>query len=91
MNQDISNIYFYILTDIRDEKIWVDGTDAPREGHWIWASTGHDVISSFSDRVSNNDKDKNCLSMDSDHHFQWYAESCHSEAYYICEKLNVVR
>ena len=50
-----------MLAGIRGEKIWVDGTDAPREGHWIWDSSGHDVIGSFSDRVSNNDKDKNCL------------------------------
>lgn len=87
---DISAIAFQLHGDIREEKIWVDGTDAVSEGHWIWASNGHDVISSFSGRVSNNDKDKNCLSMDSDHHFRWYAESCHSEAYYICERLNVV-
>ncbi|CAC5392421.1 unnamed protein product [Mytilus coruscus] len=84
--QILTSVTDGLLRHTHGDKFWLDGSDIITEGDWLWNSNLQPIdLQMLGVSISDNEKDKNCLYIDRDNHNRWKAESCESDAYYICQ------
>ncbi|XP_062620922.1 perlucin-like [Saccostrea cucullata] len=70
---------------------WLGGSDWAVEGSWVWEPDGKILqYSNFAPGKPNNFFGENCLDKEQSLYYQWNDEDCDTDAYYICEKQNVI-
>jgi len=67
------------------QNIWLGGSDASKEGTWVWSDGTSVIYSNWAPGEPNNSGSQDCLEGNW-HDFKWDDDSCTSENLFLCKK-----
>eukprot|EP00105_Crassostrea_gigas_P010135 XP_011425311.1 PREDICTED: perlucin [Crassostrea gigas] len=77
----------HLLASHTSENFWIGGTDAMKEGNWVWMSTQDPLdYNGWNPGEPNNGVGAACMAMANHEHYHWNDDFCTKSYDFICEK-----